>query len=90
MRRMKQRNTDPEKQKQRQNAVRSVAFSVAFRLLAVLFLLWTRPAAPWPWLHELLLCVAVLGLVTIPFALVVLHQRLREIEKGELDEARKY
>ena len=34
--------------------------------------------------------LAVLGLVTIPFSLVVLRQRLREIEKGELNEARKY
>ena len=37
-----------------------------------------------------LLWLAVLALITIPFSLVVLRQRLREIEGGELNEARKY
>ena len=38
----------------------------------------------------LLLVLAVLDLAVIPFSAVVLRQRLREIEGGELDEARKY
>ena len=40
--------------------------------------------------QNLLLLVAVLDLITIPISFVVLRQRLREIERGELDEARKY
>ena len=38
----------------------------------------------------LLLLLAILDLLTIPFSFVVLIQRIREIERGELDEARKY
>lgn len=53
-------------------------------------LLFCTGAAPVARLHQVLLWLAVLGLVTIPFSLVVLRQRLREIEKGELNEARKY
>ena len=30
------------------------------------------------------------GLLTIPFSLIALRQRLEELEKGELDEARRY
>ena len=38
----------------------------------------------------LALILAVIDLITIPFTFAALWQRVREIEKGELDEARKY
>ena len=41
-------------------------------------------------IKDLLLFLAVGNLITVPFTFVVLHQRLQEIETGELDEARKY
>ena len=66
--------------------MKSVLISAGFRVGAAALLFCT----PWPGLHQVLLWLAVLGLVTIPFSLVVLRQRLREIEKGELNEARKY
>jgi len=54
---------------------------------ALLFLRsWTQLGL----LRGLLLVLAVADLVTIPFTFAALWQRVREIEKGELDEARKY
>ena len=44
----------------------------------------------WRWLDLLLLLMAAADLISIPFSLVVLRQRMREIERGELDEARNY
>ena len=40
--------------------------------------------------HGLLLLLAVADLITIPFTFTALWQRVREIEKGELEEAKKY
>ena len=42
------------------------------------------------WLRLLLLILAVGDLVTIPAVWIVLKQRMKEIEGGELDAARKY
>ena len=42
------------------------------------------------WLAGLMLILAVADLITIPFTFAALWQRVREIERGELDEARKY
>ena len=63
---------------------------VGGQLLSVLVLLWLRGLSKTGWLDTLLLVLAVLDLAVIPFSAVVLRQRLREIERGELDEARKY
>ena len=60
------------------------------QLLSVAVLLGLRSLTVRVWLDQLLLLVAVLDLITIPVSFVVLRQRLREIERGELDEARKY
>ena len=38
----------------------------------------------------LALILAVIDLITIPFTFAALWQRVREIEKGELEEAKKY
>lgn len=70
--------------------MKSVLVSAGFRVGAAALLFCTRSRTPWPGLHRVLLWLAVLGLVTVPFSLVVLRQRLREIKKGELNEARKY
>lgn len=70
--------------------MKSVLISAGLRAGGAALLFATRNSAPWPRLHRVLLWLAVLGLVTIPFSFVVLRQRLREIEKGELNEARKY
>ena len=42
------------------------------------------------WLAAGMFLLAAVGLITIPFSLIALKQRLRELEKGELNEARKY
>lgn len=63
---------------------------VAVQLLSVAVLLGLRCLTVRAWLDNLLLLVAVLDLITLPFSFVVLRQRLREIEKGEMEEARKY
>ena len=63
---------------------------MVIQLLSVAVLLGLRGLTVRVWLDNLLLLVAVLDLITIPISFVVLRQRLREIERGELDEARKY
>ena len=87
---MKPKGTDNRKREQKRAAVKSVLFSGLFRILGAALLLFTREHTPWPELHGLLLLLAILDLLTIPFSFVVLIQRIREIERGELDEARKY
>lgn len=79
-----------EQAEQKREAVKSVLISAGFRVGAAALLFCARGRTPWPRLHRVLLWLAVLALITIPFSLVVLRQRLREIEGGELNEARKY
>lgn len=59
-----------------------------------LLLLWGRSQLAGleglDWLRLLLLILAVGDLVTIPAVWIVLKQRMKEIEGGELDAARKY
>ena len=85
-----QKNTDSGLRALRRDAVRGTLMFVGGQLLSVLVLLWLRGLSKTGWLDTLLLVLAVLDLAVIPFSAVVLRQRLREIERGELDEARKY
>ena len=85
-----QKNTDSGRRALRRDAVRVTLMFVGGQLLSVLVLLWLRGLSKTGWLDTLLLVLAVLDLAVIPFSAVVLRQRLREIERGELDEARKY
>ena len=71
-------------------AVRSVVVSTLLQLMMVAALLWLRTMSPPDWLSGLLLLLAVADLITIPFTFTALWQRVREIEKGELEEAKKY
>lgn len=57
---------------------------------SALLLLWMRGHTQTGWLDALLLILAVVDLATIPPAFVVLRQRMREIQRGELEEARRY
>ena len=82
MRRTRRKNTDREQAEQKRAAVKSVLISGGIRVGTAALLLCTRSRTPWPRLHQVLLWLAVLGLVTIPFSFVVLRQRLREIGKG--------
>ena len=90
MKRTKRKSIEPSKRKEREEAIRSTAFHAALWLLSVAVLLGLRFLTERVWLDNLLLLVAALDLITLPFSFVVLVQRLREIEKGEMDEARKY
>ena len=85
-----QKNTDSGRRALRRDAVRGTLMFVGGQLLSVLVLLWLRGLSKTGWLDALLLVLAVLDLAVIPFIAVVLRQLLREIEGGELDEARKY
>ena len=49
-----------------------------------------RTLGPPEWLSGLLLILAIADLITVPFTFAALRQRVREIEKGELEEAKKY
>ena len=70
-------------------AVRSAVLSTLFQVMAAGALLYLRTLSPPDWLGGLLI-LAVSDLAAIPFTFAVLRQRVREIEGGELDEARKY
>ena len=85
---MRPRSIDRKAEKRA--AVRSVVVSTLLQLMMVAALLWLRTMSPPDWLSGLLLLLAVADLITIPFTFAALRQRMREIEKGELDEARKY
>ncbi|MGO5021653.1 hypothetical protein ACTQ4E_01005 [Lawsonibacter sp. LCP25S3_G6] len=90
MRRTRPKNTEPAKRRERKEAIRGVVTHVVVQLLSVAVLLGLRCLTVRAWLDNLLLFVAVLDLITLPFSFIVLRQRLREIEKGEMEEARKY
>lgn len=90
MRRTRPKNIDPAKRRERSAAIQGTVSHVVIQLLSVAVLLGLRGLTVRVWLDNLLLLVAVLDLITIPISFVVLRQRLREIERGELDEARKY
>ena len=85
---MRPRSIDRKAEKRA--AVRSVVVSTLLQLMMVAALLWLRTMSPPDWLSGLLLLLAVADLITIPFTFTALWQRVREIERGELDEARKY
>ncbi len=78
------------KSTEKRAAVRSVAISTLFQLMTVGALLYLRTLGPPGWLAGLLLFLAIADLATIPFTFAALWQRVREIEKGELEEAKKY
>lgn len=61
-----------------------------FQLVTAGALLYLRTLGPPEWLAGLMLFLAVADVLTIPFTFAALWQRVREIEKGELEEAKKY
>lgn len=79
-----------DRREEKRAAVRSVVISVLLQLLAVGALLYLRTLGPPDWLSGLMLVLAAADLIIVPFTFAALWQRVREIEKGELDEARKY
>ena len=85
---MRPRSIDRKAEKRA--AARSVAVNTLLQLMMVAALLWLRTMGPPDWLSGLLLLLAVADLITIPFTFAALWQRVREIEKGELEEAKKY
>lgn len=90
MRRTKPENTSPDRREEKRAAVRSVVLNTLFQLMTVGALMFLRSLTQTGFLRGLLLVIAVADLVTIPFTFAALRQRVREIEKGELDEAKKY
>lgn len=79
-----------ERQEEKRAAVKSVVLNTLFQLMTVAALLYLRSVTRIDWLRGLALILAVIDLIIIPFTFAALWQRVREIEKGELDEARKY
>ena len=75
---------------EKQAAVRSVVVSTLFQLVLAGCFLSFRTAVQTGWLRNLLLILVMGNLIIIPFSFAVLRQRVKEIERGELDEAKKY
>ena len=71
-------------------AVKSAVLSTLFQVLGAVVLIHLRTLGPPEWLSGLLLILAIADLITVPFTFAALRQRVREIEKGELEEAKKY
>ena len=67
-----------------------MVLNTLFQLLTAGALLYLRTLGPPDWLGGLMLLLAIADLITIPFTFAALRQRIQEIERGELDEARKY
>ena len=88
------KNIDPGQRAQKKDARKGAAFFALVQLAMALLLLWGRSQLAGleglGWLRLLLLILAVGDLVTIPAVWIVLKQRMKEIEAGELDAARKY
>ena len=82
-------NTDGGKRTLKREAVKGTVLFLGGQGLSVLVLLWLRGWVT-GWLDALLLVLAAGDLIAMPFAFVVLKQRMKEIEGGELDAARKY
>lgn len=78
------------KSTEKRAVIKSAALSILFQLFSVGVLLYARTLIQTGWLRTLALVLAVGDIITIPFTFAALGQRMREIEKGELDEARKY
>ena len=73
------KNIDPGQRAQKKDARKGAAFFALVQLAMALLLLWGRSQL-----------AGLEGLVTIPAVWIVLKQRMKEIEGGELDAARKY
>lgn len=89
MRKTKPESTD-SRRGQKKNAIESVVIFILLQVLSAVILLWCRSLCPVRWLNAALLVLAVLDLASILPSLAVLKQRMKEIEGGELDAARKY
>ena len=79
-----------DRRSEKRSAVRSVALNTLLQLMTIGGLLYLRSVVETGWLRSLIFFLAIADLITIPFTFAVLWQRVREIEKGELDEAKKY
>jgi len=67
-----------------------VVIFILLQVLCAVVLLWCRGRNPIHWLDAVLLVLALLDLASIVPSVAVLKQRIKEIEGGELDAARKY
>ena len=86
-----QKNIEQRRQEHRRGAVVGVAFFSAIQLLsaAVFAALCVIPDLP-GWAVTLFLVLAAVSVLLIFPVLILLKQRFKEIEGGELDEAGQY
>ena len=84
-------NTERDRRARKRGAVRGAALFLALQALTAALLLWCRALLPGGgFLSALLLLLAAADLLPVIPTAVVLRQRMKEIEGGELDAARKY
>ena len=87
---MKPANTDSQAVR-RKNAVLGAVSSGLLRLTVVIVLVWLRFSLdPSQFMAKVLLVLIVLDLGSIPFILISLKTRLKEIRGGEEDAASQY
>ena len=83
------KSTDP-RARRRAGAIRGAVTGIAVRLLAAAVLVWIRRGMPDGVLPVLFLALILVELGSIVPTIVVLKQRLNEIEGGEEDAAAQY
>ena len=83
------KSTDP-RARRRASAIRGAVTGIAVRLLAAAVLVWIRRSMPSGMLSILFLALILVELGSIVPTIVVLKQRLKEIEGGEEDAAAQY
>ncbi|MEA4934446.1 MAG: hypothetical protein VB071_12830 [Lawsonibacter sp.] len=87
---MKQKNIKDSGQKQKRGTVLGAGIFVLFQMGSFFALLWLCILSVYAWLKVLLLVLAAANLIIIPLVLIVLKQRIKEIEGGEFDAASQY
>lgn len=83
------KSTDP-RARRRASAIRGAVTGIAVRLLCAAVLVWIRRSMPDGVLSVLFLALILVELGSIVPTIVVLKQRLKEIEGGEEDAAAQY
>lgn len=77
-------------QKLKRGAFLGAGTFILFQIGSAFVLLYLRMLCVYAWLSILLLLLAAANLITIPLVLIVLKQRVKEIEGGEFDGISQY
>lgn len=87
---MKPNGTESRRAQRRRDAIKGAVTSIVMQGIAGVFLVWYHRRVTSQVVGTLMLVIGLVDLVAIIPVVMVLRQRLNEIEGGEEDAARKY